>query len=243
MRMNTDGLILKVTDVGESDRVVTVLTKDYGVLRAYANGAKKIKSRSQSATQPLCYSRLSIYKNRDSYIIDEAQSIESFFRLRDNIENLSLAQYFCELAGELAPEMDEAADFLRVTLNCLHMLVTGKRTQLFLKAVAELRLLTLAGYMPDLSVCSRCGKEPAEGVGFLPESGTVVCPACGHTGIALSPGVLCAMRHICTAPDEKLFAFQMPEESLKRLSEISERYLLVQTGRRYKALDFYRSLF
>ena len=243
MRMNTDGIVLRVTDTGESDRAVTVLTRDFGVVRAFANGAKKVKSRFLGATQPLCFSRFSIYKSRNSYIIDEAQSIEVFFGLRDDIETLALAQYFCELAGELAPELDEADEFLRLLLNSLHMLVSGKRSQGQIKAVLELRILTLAGYMPELSACPHCGQEPESDIYFSVDDGCVHCRDSSHGGFEITAGVLSAMRHICTCSDKRIFAFEMPSASLSLLTEISEKYLVAQTQRKYKSLDFYKSLF
>lgn len=243
MRMNTDGIVLRVTDTGESDRAVTVLTRDFGVIHAFANGAKKVKSRFLGATQPLCFSRFSIYKSRNSYIIDEAQSIEVFFGLRDDIETLALAQYFCELAGELAPELDVADDFLRLLLNSLHILISGKRPQNQVKAVFEMRILTLAGYMPELSVCPHCGDEPENGIFFSVDEGCIYCQSSAHGGFEITAGVLSAMRHICTCGDKRIFAFEMPPASLSLLTEISEKYLVAQTQRRYKSLEFYKSLF
>ena len=64
MRMNTDGLVIKVNDTGENDRVITLLTRDYGLLRAFANGSKKVKSRLHSRTQTFCCSRFSISATR-----------------------------------------------------------------------------------------------------------------------------------------------------------------------------------
>jgi hypothetical protein len=78
MRMNTDALVLKVTDTGESDRLVTLLTAEYGVIRAFANRAKKINSKMHGATQTLCYGEFSVYRSRDSYIIDDAVAKEVF---------------------------------------------------------------------------------------------------------------------------------------------------------------------
>lgn len=242
MRFETDGLVLSVKDVGESDRVLTVLTRDYGVLRAFANGAKKLKSANQAATQPFCFSSFSIYQSRDSFVIDSAKTKETFFRLREDIEKLTLAQFLCEAAGELAPEMSEADSFLRLVLNCLYMLSTGKREPLFVKAVCEMRLLSLAGYMPALGECAHCEKEPTGSVKFNFAEGVIFCEGCPGQGATVSLGVLGALRHICTAPDEKLFSFRMPSESLKALDEAAEKYLLAQTGHRFKALDFYNSL-
>ena len=64
MQINTDGLIIREQSIGESDRLVTVLTREQGILRAFVRGAKAMKSRSASSTQLLCYSRLSIYEGR-----------------------------------------------------------------------------------------------------------------------------------------------------------------------------------
>ncbi len=242
MQMNTDGLVIKATDTGESDRVVTVLTKDFGIVRAFANGAKRMKSRSQSATQLLSYSRFSIYKSKESYIIDEAQCIEVFFKLREDIERLSLAQYFCELAGELTPEMDYTEDYLKLMLNSLHYLANGNRPQLLLKALTELRMLCLAGYMPDLTACSICGKFEDSLMFFDEENSQIFCSDCSKQGMPVGMGILTAMRHICYADNVKLYAFTLPDESLKILSRVTENYLAVQVQRNFNTLDFYKSL-
>ena len=98
MQVKTQGLIIREQTVGESDRLVTVLTRDAGVVRAFARRAKNLKDSKSAATQLLCYSRLSIFKGREKYMIDDAEPMEVFFGLRRDIAALSLAQYFCELA-------------------------------------------------------------------------------------------------------------------------------------------------
>lgn len=242
MRMNTDALVLRVTDTGESDRLLTLLTSEYGVLRAFANRAKKINSKFMGATQSLCYAEFSIYTGRDSYIIDDANAKEVFFGLRDDIEKLALGQYFCALAAELAPEMEPAGDFLRVVLNSLHLLEKKMRSCRFLKAVTELKLLSLAGFMPDLTVCRHCEKAPSGDMAFNVREGCLYCRSSGKTGLVISAGVLAAMRHICSNPVERIYSFSLPEQDEKKLAEVCEKFLLAQTGRTFKALDFYKSL-
>ena len=242
MKFSTDGLVLKSSDVGESDRIITVLTKEYGIVRAFSNGAKKLRSPKQGATQPLCYSHFTFFQGRDSNTVADAQSIETFFRLRDDIEKLSLAQYFCELAVELAPENEWADDYLKLVLNCLYMLVNEKRQQLFLKLVIELRMLTLSGYMPALGECAACGGEPEGDVFFDVHNSCVYCAGCRPAGERITKGILNAMRHICMAPAEKIFSFELAPESLKKAASLSERCLLNQTHANYRALDFYNKL-
>lgn len=78
MRLNTDGLVIREQNIGEADRRVILLTRDYGIVHAFARGARRIKSNALTATQLLSYSRFSIFQGRDSYIIDEAEPIEVF---------------------------------------------------------------------------------------------------------------------------------------------------------------------
>ena len=242
MQINTDGLVIRESSVGENDRIITVLTKDFGIVRAFANGAKRMKSRTQCATQLLSYSRFSIYQGRKSSTVNEAQTIEIFFKLREDIERLSLAQYFCELAGELTPETYEAEEYLKLMLNSLHFLANATRPQLLLKALIELRMLCLSGYMPDLTACENCGKFEDTVMYFDQDNGRLFCSDCKTQGMPAGMGVVAAMRHICYSDPVKLYAFTLPDDGLAQLSQITERYLMVQIQKRFKTLEFYKSL-
>lgn len=244
MKLTTDGLIIREQQTGEDDRLVTLLTRDYGVIRAFVRGAKRIKSKAQSSTQLFAYGHYSIYRGRDAYSIDEARPIEIFFDLRNDIEALAIAQYFCELANELAPVEDVAEDYLRLVLNALHMLAKNKRPQAQLKAIVELKMMCLSGYMPDLIICGDCEEEYDGEMYFSPVEGRIFCENCtgNHTGIKLPSGVLSAMRHICYSEDNKLFSFTLQDESMDYLAHVTEEFLISQTRRKFKTLDFYKSI-
>ena len=244
MSRTTEGLIIREQAVGERDRLVTVLTRDMGVIRAFVRGAKNIKSRMASSTGLLCYSRLSIYEGKDKYIIEDAVPIEVFFQLREDIVRLSLAQYFLELDYELAPKEERAEDCLRLTLNSLHVLAHGKLEPEAVKAVMELRLLSYAGYMPSVVACRRCGEYLTDRMYFLPLDGQLFCMRCPHPEgcVKLSAGAVQAMRHIVLSDPGRLFSFRISESARRELAQASEQYLLAQTRRRYRTLDFYHSI-
>lgn len=242
MRMNTDALVLKVTDTGESDRLVTLLTSEYGVIRAFANRAKKINSKTLGATQSLCYGDFSIYTGRDAYIIDDACAKEVFFGLREDIAKLSLAQYFCALASELAPEMEPAREFLRVILNSMHLLETGRRTPEFLKAVTELKIMAISGFMPELENCPHCSGELSGEMYFSIPDGAVFCKVSGKGGERINSTVLDAMRFVCMNPVERIYSFALPAADELIFGSVCEKFLLAQTGRHFKTLDFYKSM-
>ncbi len=246
MQIETNGLVILEKSVGESDRLVTILTREEGVVHAFAQQAKKIKSNKLSATQLFSYSRFTIFKGRDKYIIDDAQSIEVFFDLRRDIERLSLAQYFCELAGALAPQEAEAGDFLRLILNAFHFLCKGIKPNLLIKAIVEMRMLSLAGYMPDLVCCAGCSCYEADEMYFLPRKGSIYCGDCFQPSaepmVKLSRGAMTGLRHTIYADFEKLFSFSLSTQGLKELSSASELYVLTTLERSFNTLDFYRQM-
>ncbi len=243
MRLNTQGLIIKEQQTGEADRLVTVLTAEMGVIRAFVRGARSIKSRSLSATQLLGYSKFSVFMNRDVYTIDEAEPIEVFFGVRSDFARTSLAMYFCELICELAPEGTDCGELLSLALNTLYMLSKNKLPVQQLKAVFELRLLSLNGYMPNIVACNSCGKFADETMLFDVVEAQLYCSACSAPAksVPLSIGVVTAMRHICLSEPQKIFSFKLSNSGLMELADIAERYLVSTTRRKYKSLELYKS--
>ena len=127
MKFRTDGLIIKEQNIGEQDKLVHVLTKSHGVIKAFVRGAKSLKSSKSASTSLLSYSRLTFYKSRDSYIIGDARIIKIFSKLRGDVKKTCLAQYFCELALTVCPQEQPAENFLSLMLNSLYLLSEDKR--------------------------------------------------------------------------------------------------------------------
>jgi len=232
--MRTAALVLRTAEIKENDRLITALSEELGVVRAFANGAKKPKSPLHGACQPFAYGELELEKRRgDTYVITGAQARGVFFDgLAAELSRLALAGYFGALCAELAPKEEPAPEHLRMSLNALHFLSAGLRPQWLLKAVVELRLLCLAGYMPDLA---------GDGLYLDCEHGRLA-PGAGARRVRVTPPVKEAMRFICAAPLERAFRFTLPEEGLKALSFAAQTYLYHQTGRRFEELAYWERL-
>jgi len=143
-------LTLRVAPIKENDRLITLLSEERGVMRAFANGARKPSNPLHGATQPFAFGQMELRQRRDTYTVTETQAEGVFFHgLAADITRLALANYFAALCIELCPQEEPASEQLRLMLNALHFLSEGTRPQLLLKAAIELRLLSLAGYMPD----------------------------------------------------------------------------------------------
>lgn len=244
MRTNTDGLILKEQNIGEKDKLVTVLTRHNGLVRAFVRGAKSVKNRKNSSTGMFCFSKLSLYKTKDTYIIDEAEPIELFFELRSDLEKLALAQYFSELVLTLVQEDEPAEEYLRLILNSLHFLAKGKMPNEQVKAITELRIMCIAGFMPNLIACDRCGEYETETMYFDVEDGLLYCENCVPSDMIfqLDIGLIKALRHIAFSDFEKIYSFKMEEYALPDLSYVTEKYLLSKLQRNFKTLEFYKEI-
>ena len=246
MLITTDGLVIKQRTMDTDDSLLTILTKDLGVVYAYAKGAKRMKSSLLSSTELLCYSHFVLFKNRERYSVNNADLNQVFFGVREDITKLSLATYFAQLSGIVLPVEEPEEEALRLFLNCLYLLEKDKLPQTQLKAIFELRLMTLCGFMPDLVGCAGCGTYEAVEMYFVPQSGEILCGNCKGRAVTpvfpLSRSVLQAMRHIIYSDFSKLFAFTLAPESLEQLSLASERFVKAQVDIPLPSLDFYQSL-
>lgn len=246
MQIKTDGLIIQERSISENDRLVTILTKELGVITAFVKGAKNIKNKNFSGTQLFCYSDLLIYKGRNTYIINEANRKSYFWSLTSNIERLSLAQYFCELVGTTVHE-ELSHDILRLILNSLYYLSNNIYKKELIKVVFELRLLSMLGFMPNLVSCKICKVYNSKKMYFSPQLGSLLCEKCyckhkksGYVDV--SPAMITCMRYIIYSDLKKAFSFELKENLIKKLNYISETYVSTHVDKKLKTLDFYKQV-
>ncbi|MBQ9228557.1 MAG: DNA repair protein RecO [Eubacterium sp.] len=245
MQTTVKGLIIREQTVGESDRLVTLLSDEFGLIKAFVRRAKNFKSNNLSATSLFAYGEFRLYRGKDAFVVDSARPIEMFFELRQDIERLSLAQYFAQLTYYLGSEEQPSHEMLRLLLNALHLLCKGTKNGQLLKAALELRMLCLGGYMPDVLACYRCGTFESDPMFFDVQEGCLYCKDCFRNNALTAPlSVVTAIRYICLTEDvAKVFSFRLSEENTAILAEICEKYLLTRVDGKLTTLEFYKSLF
>lgn len=245
MQTTVKGLIIREQTIGESDRLVTLLTDELGLIKAFVRRAKTIKNQNLSSTSLFVYGEFSLYKGRDAYVIDNAIPIEMFFNLRSDIERLSLAQYFAQLTYFLGSQEQQSYEMLRLILNALHLLCNSDKSVKLIKSAVEMRMTALGGYMPNIIACYRCGNYESDIMYFDIEEGCIYCEDCYRNNAVTAPlGVITAIRYICLCDDvSKIFSFKLSDENLDILADITEKYLLSRIDGRLTTLEFYKSLF
>lgn len=238
------GLIIRQTDVGESGRIIDILTKEHGKISAFVPGVKAVKSRRLSSCSVFCYSKFSLSERGGKYTVTQSEIMESFYNISNDIQKTALGYYICELVGFAALEGEDCSEILTLTLNTLYAMRESRAPNNLIKSAFELRILSVLGYMPDLRGCI-CG-ENRPPFYFIPRMGSMVCSRCKKQNEAiclpLIPSVLQAMRYITGCDERRLFSFTLSHEGLFALSGITEAYTITQMEHSFKTLEFYKSI-
>lgn len=242
------GIVLREEAMGDKDKRVVLLTEELGRISVLAKGAKSVKSKVGALTQPFCLSDYVLQKGRTFYYIKEAHLVESFYELREDLERLAYATLMAEVAETLTLEGTENTEQVRLFLRSLVYQKQSEEKKASLWAdVFIFRLLADSGFYPELTRCRKCGRsleilEEGEEVIFDASNGSIFCRNCRKYGPSLHSGSLRALRYIASAPLNKLFAFTVNEEVLSEMDQAVSLYLLEQTERRYRGLEFLAEL-
>jgi DNA repair protein RecO (recombination protein O) len=248
MHITTMALVLRTVDYKETDKILTLLTRDQGKLTASARGCRKKGSAIAAGCQLLAWSEVVLYDYQGRWAVKEAAAERLFQGVRDDIERLALGCYFAEVAELLAVEGESSPELLSLTLNSLHALDKMQDKPLTLvKAAFEWKAMALAGYEPLIDGCDVCGASPPKEPRFHLREGVLHCAGCRDgvgEGISmpLSPQALAALDHIVHGDPKRLFSFRLEGEGLKQLADAAEAYLHTQLERGFSTLDYYKSL-
>ena len=176
MYYKTEGIVLRETQYRDADKILTVLTRDYGKITLKARSVRKNTSQLKSACQLLSYSEF-IYQDYGGYFtVKEATCREMFEELRSDVEKISLGFYFAQVAEALSEEDSPNPSLLSLLLNSLYVLAKKNLPQLLVKTAFEWRIACLAGYEPDLSGCAVCGDDAPDR--FNVRCGVLQCHGC-----------------------------------------------------------------
>ena len=242
----TRGIVLRETETRETDKILTLLTPEGGKRAVIARGVRRKSCKYAACAQPLAYAEWTLYPRGEWYYAREASVLELFPGLQKNLEALALGSYFAELTEAVTTEEQPAEDLLRHLLNGLYALSALHKPPSLVKPAFETKLLCLAGYEPLIDGCAFCGRPDPESPRLDVVQGVLRCGSCGVKERTLSAPLcrdsLAALRHIVCGDPRRLYGFRLGEEPLRRLSAAAESFVAAQLERRFRTLDFYKSL-
>jgi DNA repair protein RecO (recombination protein O) len=166
-------------DLGEADRIVTLFSRDEGKIRAVAKGVRRTTSRSAGHLEPFTLSDVLFAVGRELDVISQADTLEAFRAIRENLELTTHAYYLAEVVDLLTEDRMENRAVFDTLVDGLHNLGSTANSRLVL-IVFHLRLLEALGYRPELRECVSCRTAiTPEKNHFSALTGGVLCPACG----------------------------------------------------------------
>ncbi len=179
--VRVDAVVLRHSDYGEADRLLTLFTRQRGKMRVVAKGARKIASRKAGHIEPFTHVKLQLATGRDMFILTQADTVDAYLPLRDDLILTSHASYVLELLDRFTYEDEtEHPTIFRLVTESLSRLASGADVWLVLRFY-EMRLLDQLGFRPQLFECVNCGREiQAEDQFFSFSAGGVICPRCGQ---------------------------------------------------------------
>jgi DNA repair protein RecO (recombination protein O) len=201
----TEAIVMRTMDLGEADRVLTVLTPRLGKLRVIAKGVRRPRSRIGGGLQPFSDVQLVLAVGRTFDVVTSTSLEDPHLGLRNDLHSTAAAWYVVELADRFCEGAADSHEAFRLLAQALSALDAG--SEVSREVVArwfELHLLEAMGFRPELTRCLECGAEiQPDGNSFSPVGGGVVCPQCAHAAHGARPvsvDALKILRHLQRSP-------------------------------------------
>jgi DNA repair protein RecO (recombination protein O) len=176
-----EAVVLRHTDYGEADRILSLYTRQLGKTRALVKGARKVTSRKAGHLEPFTHVKLQLAKGRDLLLITQADTIEPYLPLGEDLLLMGHASYVIELLERFTyDDGTENSPIFRLLTDTLARLAAKSDPWLVIRYY-EMRLLDHLGFRPQLVECANCGRDiVAEDQFFSFSAGGVICPSCGR---------------------------------------------------------------
>lgn len=241
----TEAVVLRRTDFGEADRLVTLYSREHGKLRAVAKGARKPQSRKTGHVELFMHSKFFLAKGRDLDIITQAEMITSYAALRDDLVRATYASYAVELLDRFTVEEDVNASVYDLLVAALDWFATTDDVLLAARYY-ELRLLSLTGFQPRFFNCVACGEAIAEQDQFFSaELGGLLCPGCAdgdRNARRVTAVTVKVLRYLQTRSWDTVRHLRLKRPLLHELESIMHFYIIYTLERNLKSVDFLHRL-
>jgi len=220
--------VLRHSDWGEADRLLTLYSREQGKLRAVAKGVRRMHSRKAGHLEPFTRVVIMLAHGRDLWIVTQAESLDAYQPLRENLFLTGTASYVIELVDRFSYEEGENSQIYRLLTDTLSRLSSGEDPFLVVRYY-ELHLLDLLGFRPELTHCVNCRAEiKAQDQFFLAEQGGVLCPGCGPGKPEVKPVSMLALkflRHVQRSTFEHVRRAHIPPTVQSEMEALLQYYL------------------
>jgi DNA repair protein RecO (recombination protein O) len=191
-----EAVVLRHSDWGEADRLLWLYSREMGKIRAVGKGMRKMRSRKAGHLEPFTRVSLQLARGRDLWIVTQAETVDAYLPLREDLMALGYASYVVELLDRFTYEEGENRPLYRLLTETLARLSSGISPLLVIRYY-EMRLLDLLGFRPQLFNCASCGEviQPEDQY-FSAGEGGALCPQCGRSTPGAVPITMLALKYL-----------------------------------------------
>ena len=232
------GMVLTVMPIGEYDKRITILTKERGKITAFARGARRPNSQLLAATNPFSFGEFELFEGKSAYNLSKA-NIQNYFReLAEDVSAAYMGFYFLEFAEYFCQENNDEREMLKLLHQSLRALTSPSYKRPLVRAIFELKAITINGEGPDMFSCMHCRKKEGLTV-FSVKRGGIFCSSCGRLvqGRHILDSTRYTMQYIVSADIRKLYSFSVSDEVLTELCDIVKEYMDYYVHHKFKSLD------
>lgn len=241
----TQAIVLGHIEYGEADRILKIFTYEKGKITVIAKGVRKIRSRKAGHLEPFTRVNLYLAKGRNLDIVTQAETVDPYIGLRDDLQRLAFAAYVVEVLDRFSYEEGQNVSMFRLLADTLGRLETLPNPKTVIHYY-EVRLLELLGFRPQLFECIDCGEKiHKQDQFFSPLVGGVVCPKCGSArseAWPVSQDVLRYFRHLQRSKWRQIEQMVIPEPVELGLAALIEAYLTYLLERKLNSPDFLKKV-
>jgi DNA repair protein RecO (recombination protein O) len=239
----TEAIVLRTMDLGEADRVLTVLTPRLGKLRVIAKGVRRPRSRIGGGLQPFSDVQLVLAVGRTFDVVTSSSLEDPHLGLRNDLHSTAAAWYVVELADRFCEGAADSHEAFRLLAQALSALDAGDAVSR--EVVArwfELALLDAMGFRPELTRCLECGAQlEPDGNAYSPTGGGVVCPSCAPratSGRPLAADALKVLRHLQRSPLVGVLRLRLESALHRRVERLLHETVTVVIERELRSRGF-----
>lgn len=220
------GIILSESNMGDYDKMLTMLTPNLGKISCSAKGARRPQSALLAGTQLFCFGDYLLYKGTSTYHINSCEPIEIFYKLRTDLDKLETAIDINKIILEVTNENENSYNILQLYLNTLYVISETDKDLKLTESIFKLRLLSLIGFKPRIDKCINCGQSEKLEYFSIKDDG-FKCKECAKQDksvIYMSESTLNAIKYTVLSPIKKLFSFDLKNEALEEFKLITKIY-------------------
>ena len=235
-QIKVNGIIIAENNMGDFDKMLTLLTPNLGKIGCSAKGSRRPKSLLLSGTQFLCFGEYMLFKSSDVYTMNSCETIEMFYNIRTDLDKLTYASYITKIVNDVTTENQNSFNTLKLYLNTLYMISETDKDLEFITSIFKIRILKILGFTPNVRECVCCKSQENLNYFSIKDNG-FKCRECAKqdtSSIEMSDATRNAIIYIIKADSKKIFSFELSESCRKELELISNIYLNEKLEKEYK---------